>query len=528
MHFTLNMSNNFKPSVVLTHGKQELTFTVSPYAKDTIDQGFDIFDQINAFWAQLEHFRIDQIFAIFQQIFHAFDDPDMKERALLTVRLQELVGQLFAYHPMAEVRHWILFKSKSIRIPDGLSHDYVVNNDLPGSRDQTYLREEYVDLVTYAMLVRMMFPIWGEYLARTRLDYGTTFKEYYAYDLLLRTELRYCAAAQKLRLYIESNSPPEAPPSATLGGISSEDYPMWILALVVTRRVCIGDLRGLEDKAPKLVKYIYNYIVQKIQGSETNFGGMGKVTPKPMEMSGGDDEDSNGSRYETYKIREEITIGDRVFLSHGLRNIPETVQHIAPGVDEHMLMRALQTSNELTTVPILNVGQQTLARWIFRAVISPRAFDYFTRPLEVRLLAASQCILWHWGYKDLAMLATAKPVHDRLNRTVRVGAVDIKKYMPELAQLYPYPRRTNRQNRDNTNQVLGAFDLMADHLNSNDWSTTIDSSLLAELNQDSNSRLFVTPANIKARLAQLVTDHVSKLSRNNPNSILPGSNFSAV
>lgn len=521
MQFSLELDNS-KLNAVLTHGEERLEFSVSAFAKETLEEGYDIFLQINEYWKQMEHFRRDQTFVIYKAIKSAFEDPDLLDLNLLTIKLQELVGQLYALHPMDDARHWVIFKSENTRIPDSLKEVYQVNNDQPGSREQTYLRDEYIDLVTYSVLSRLMFPIWGEYLPRSKSDVGNTYKEYKAYSLLARTEMMYSAAAQKLRRYIEANSPPDAPSSAIIGGMSSEDYPVWVLSLVVTRRVCIGDLRGIDVASPKLVRYIYNFVIQKVQGSESNFANVGKVNPKTMDMAGSDEEDSGGSRFESYKIREEITIGDKVFLGHSLtRDIIGESLKIVADLDVVQLRRALETAKELEHVD-LNDAQVTLAQWIFKAVVSPRAFDYFAKPLVVQTLAASQVILWHWGYKELAMLATAKPAAEREGRTVRVSSQDAKKYGDQLTQLFPYPKRATRATRDKTDQVMGAFDLMAELFNTNDWRTTIDTSMLQTIQKDNPTRLFTTPTNIKARLAQLIVDHVSKLTRSNPYNILPG------
>lgn len=516
--------DTLKPQVTVEHGGEKLEFSVSAFAKETLDGpsvDYNIFVQINAYWAQLELYRVDQIFMIYKQIKYAFEDVELLDRGAFTVKLQELVGQLYAYHPMDEIRHWALFKCQDIRIPDILAAQYQINNDLPGTRAQTYLRDEYVDLMTYSLMMRLMFPIWGEFIPRAKGTGGTTYKEYLAYHLLARTELMHCSAALRLREYIEANSKEDAPPSAIIDGMSSQEFPVWVLALVVTRRVCIGDLRGLDTTSPKLVRYVYNFIVQKVQGSETNFGSVGKVNPKSMDIAGGDDEDSGGARYETYKIREDITIGDKVFLSHGLRNIVAESLKIVADLDVAQLKRALVTAKELEQVP-LNDAQVTLARWIFKAVVSPRATDYFNKPLVVQMLAATQVILWHWGYKELAMLVTARPSTERSGRVVRVTSLDAKKYAAELSQLFPYPKRATRANRDKTDQVQATFDLMAELFNTNDWRTTIDAPLLQTIQKDGMSRLFTTPTNIKTRLAQLIIDHVSKLTRSNPYNILPG------
>ncbi len=515
-------------TVIASHGDEKVEFDVAAYDSGTLDTQYDIFLQINEYWAQMEKFRVEQIFQLFKQIRFAFDDDRLIERSALTVQLQEYIGLIYSYHDFKETRHWVLYKCKDIRIPDSLETNYQINYDQPGSREQTYLRDEYIDLVTYALLMRIMLPVWGEFIRRVKQNAGTSFKEYVAYSLLARTELYGSAPAVKLRQYIESNSPNETPAAAILSGFSSEEYPMWVLALVVTRRVCLGDLRGLDTGTPLFVRVLYNYIAQKVSGAENNFANSGKVITKTMEMPGGDDEDSNGSRYESYRIREEITIGDKVMLSQGLKNTIHNggVLHIVPDLDLKQLGRALETASAALSNVDLNEGQVTLARWIFKSEISPRAFQYFSKPLVVEALAAAQTILWHWGYRELAMLVTAVPLHGDMLTRVTANA-DIKKYVPALQALFPYQKRIARgRNSTAEDQVVKTIETMSTHFNNCGWKITADDSLLAQYHEsnpsrDARSRLMYSPSTLKVQLAQLIIEHVSKLSRSNPHTILP-------
>lgn len=499
-----------KMEVVIEHtNKENVVWNVSSFDTKTMTTDFDLFEQINAYWAQLSTDKQDEIYNLFREIRRAFDE--IMDRNMLTYHIKELITMLYSYHQLEDIKRWVLFKS-NIFIPSVLESEYVQDSDRPGSRDQTYLREDYVNLVCFSLALRLMVPIWGEYIYRTKQEAGTTFKEYYAYLLLSNTELATCEANHKLKLYIESNIPKELPKTAIIDGVSSEDYPIWILGLITVRRVCIGDIRGLDTTNPKLVSFLFKFISSKVKSSEGSFAGI--VTDKTSESSSTADEESGGSKFEGYKIRQDITIGDKAYLEFVMNNIHSAALKIHPGLDVAMLDRALETVKALENTQ-LNIAQVTLAKWVFKSIVSPRAFAYFSKLTVLKAIAATQVILWQWDYKDLSLLVSSIPTTG--GDSIRVTNSDMKKYLTDLTLLYPYHKQTNNKTKSKiVNHAAYAIELLVDKFTENDWLITTDINLVTEVLGDRPILRLTLPANLHARLASLITDKLTKLSPSYP------------
>lgn len=509
MRITLESPQNKqspRKQVVTSHGDESIYWSVTKFDPSTIDQvDFDLFQQINAYWETFPEETQKTIFQIFARIRAAFDE--IPDRAALTHVVRENITALMSYHDLNKMREWLRF-SRHINIPDCLDGEYQPNQDQPSTRAGTYLRSDYVDLVTLSMALRMMIPIWGEFIERTKDEAGNIFKEYYSYRLLMDTEIYHCVAVNKLRAYIDANTSNETSMAAIVAGVSSENYPIWVLAMVLVRRVCVGDIRGLDTTTPKLVAYIYKFITDKTRktnGADASF--QNTVKEKPYETSSSQSDDSSSSRFEGYRIREDIPIGDKVYLEMVASNVHLLVSKICPEMDIAKLDTALQTSAQLSNV-VLSEAQVVLARWVFRDAISPRAYVYFGKQTIVRLLAGTQCILAEWGFPQLGAIATGVPTNI-LSTTI--GPSDVKRFQAEIEALYPFRKRATRGAKGKiVNHAVEGIDLLYKKMKANDWLITADEEYLRRYKDEiPNKRLCVGPV-IESKLTQLVVERISQ------------------
>ena len=172
------LSNSTK--IAVCHNDEEVIWNIGLLDKGFVNNEYDVFEHINAYWVLLEKQNkqiVDKIFNLYKQIRIMFDET--WDRNQLTQQLYQLVADLLDQHDLSDVQHWVLFHS-DILFPDAtiLKTDYVTSPDRPGTREQTYLKEDYVKLISMAVVLRTMIPIWGEFIGRTRSEAGTTFKEY--------------------------------------------------------------------------------------------------------------------------------------------------------------------------------------------------------------------------------------------------------------------------------------------------------------------------------------------------------------
>lgn len=490
---------------VLQHGNQDIGWTTEFVERTNVDRteesATDIFEQLNGYWASLPPEKQNAIYNIYFRIKRTFYETD--DSVSLTKALQPLIAQLLEYHNLEDILHWIDFKSM-IKWPTmAEKYDTEKTGNTP---DKTYLKEEYRWLVAMSIALRAVVPVWGEFLFRTRRASGTTWKEYYAFLLLSKSNLYHHPAMEKLRRYVASQIPTDKTmPGAIIGGISSEDFPTWVLALVVVRRVVVGDIRGM-DPAVSLVTFIFRFIHGKVRSQDNSFVGM--VKDKTPESQSGDNE-SNLSKLEGYKVKQESSQGDIESIDYYAQQVEQVAKKICPDIDLGLVFQSLEQARKLSGQKIWD-PQLALAQWVIKPAISPRALLYLKSNTVLTVMAIAQACLWHRGYHDLAALVLARAVsnEDELQLNIIVSQARIPdKKKEELDALYPYQRRAGgKQKQDKQkNPAVLAIESIAKGFKENVWSLSVPEDWLERLNMNSYDRRFAVPSDIKVKLAELVT-----------------------
>lgn len=491
---------NSKQNVIIEHKDQKLIWDVSAFDKSNFSGDFDMFHYNNKYLEKKSAEEQTQIFNIFKQIRLVIDESNDWKK--LSNSLAFLIKELFDHHDLQHIETWILFQT-DIQFPPDLATEYLPSNDRTGSREQTYLTSDYQRLIALTLCLRLMIPIWGEFISRTRHDTGTSFKEYFAFLLLNQTKHYSSEAMHKLTTYVQCSIPDERPNATILGGISSEDFPIWILSLVVIRRLCTNDIRGHLPNS-SLIPYIYNHVRERVRRCEAQFDGMVK-DKKVTESS----EEGRTSNLEGYKIRQEIPAGDVVLIEKAMSDIYTATKKICPDIDMSLLENAINSSSVLLGKKI-QPPQITLVQWVFKPYISTRGILLIPKKLLVQAMGATQAILWQRGHHVLSALSTASvsefdnedvsPIESRARIT--------KDLVAELDKYFPYTQRvSNRQkNAKPTKLVIESIDSICEEFSSYNWLITMDRYFLQFLTGSEANRAMPVPHDIRIKVAQLILD----------------------
>jgi hypothetical protein len=339
------ISSGGRIELLIEHNDQKLYWNVSSFDKRCFTADYDVCKHINEYWAKRAPHSQEKIFNTFYNIRAIFEE--VSETTQLIQELVPRIKILFEEHSLEDINHWVAFYAPDIVVPTSFAEIYIPSDERPGTREKTYTRPDYRDLIGMALALRVMIPIWGEFIYRTKNETGTNFKEYYAYQLLSHTKLVHSAPMDKLKIYVENNiQTDKSMASAIIGGVGSEDYATWLLALVLVRRLCVGDVSGL-NQMTNLVTFIYNYISQKINGNTNNsFGQM--IKSKEFE-SGDSSNEHNASRIEGYKIKQESPIGDIVIIDQFMQDYESVARILKSTISMELLrsfMKNAQVLNE--------------------------------------------------------------------------------------------------------------------------------------------------------------------------------------
>lgn len=79
-------------------------------------------------------------------------------------------------HEFDKVQDFLRFRANNFKIPSVIEASYDDTDiDKRYTKEQTYVTSEYVDLVTMAVILRSMIPVWGEHITNVRREIGNNF-----------------------------------------------------------------------------------------------------------------------------------------------------------------------------------------------------------------------------------------------------------------------------------------------------------------------------------------------------------------
>ena len=503
---------SIQPEMIVENKGLKLRWNVSNFAKkEFTNNGNDVCKHINQFWATLAEETQSNIFAIFADIRRQMDI--INDSTLLTKTILPLVKTLYEYHPLEKIEHWIIYNSDII-LPSSQNNffnqkflpDYVVNDQKPGNRIKTYTRPDYIGLVALTLSLRPMIPIWGEFIYRTKGDTGTRFKEFFSFRLLGSSNLIKSYPMEKLNSYVTNNIKNTQNFSAILNGIGSEDYPLWLLSLVVVRRLCIGNITGINPDI-NLVTFVFNFINQKLNNTnnDTTFG----QTVRPKEFPQDNGESDNSSRAEVYKMKQEISNGDIAIIEHFMKDPYHVAKLLDPEYDKELLDMTLETTKALNNSQ-LSRHQIILCQWVLSRVINPRGFSYLTKQKVINAIAITEAWLWKRKHYELSCLVSAV-VSDNKD-DLMIGGLDSRArisrdQMELLNKLFPYSvNRSQRPKAKPPNDAVVSIDIMTDLIGQHDWILTSHPEHTKTVTNSISYNRYSAPHEIKMLLANLVID----------------------
>lgn len=509
---------------VMQHGDECIFWNLAAFDKKYFEAGYDMFQHMNQFWATLPAEEQQAIYNQYERIHDILDDTSAKEKRIKL--LFDAIRDLYSFHSLAKLDKWVRFQS-DIQWPNWLEVNYnPQSSEYHVSREQTYLLSDYKDLIVLALALRFVLPIWSEYIDRAKDYTDTALKEYYAYQLLCKSEVFRCPAMQKLTSYIACIIPADKPKSAIVSGLSSEEFPTWVLSVALIRKICISDIRGIFPEPtyssngkrvdpPTLVTYVFNHVRERVTHNANNFSGM-IIDKDPEKQSDGGqvNNEQQVSVLESNKVKQEVSLGDKQAIIFFISDYIRVAQQMQPGIDPAFVQECvnLRRNNDLAFHQI-NDPQFTILQWMMAPFATSRGLFLVPSEIISDYLAVAEAVLWTRGKKYLAALMTAS-VYEGRNNIIHAAGTDTKARLSKeltdkINEYYPYLRKSLSKSRvapkKPTNQALAAVDIIADELSSKDWQINIHESRLKEIT-GTTKRRFSAPHDIKVLLTELVVD----------------------
>lgn len=491
-----------KHEATITYKEESLSWNIFPYFKGNNSLSYDIFEQINDYLKQSPDEFQNNLFTCYKKIHVLLELPPQS----LDNDLRKLVTELFSYTDVNSFKNWIDIKANVV-IPSDIEDFYVDTDENTGNRNRTYVKEDYCWLISLSTLLRLMMPIWGEYISKTSREKGNNFKEYYAAELINGSNLNQSIPMQKLKLFVIENIPKDKSfTSALMAAFSKEDFPEWVMSLVVVRKLCLEDIRGMSNDS-HLIKVIFQYIKHRIRTVDGNFFGI--IKEKFTARSNNNSDDNNNlSKIEGYKIRQEVSAGDIALIRASLKNPHHVARKLCPGIDTKLVNEAIKIVEPLTNV-FLQKGQKALLQYVFKPVCPTSGILLLNRVDLVRNMGVGLAVLWNAGWYDIAALMTGITIPNDEYLSLGFSGVRsriTKVQYEKLEYLYPYTRRPQGKQRVAKNQNIAIADI--ERLNevfiNNDWKLIIPQTWLDKAGMNVRASRYSAPADTRIKIAEFI------------------------
>lgn len=546
--------NKTEPALVILHKGVELRWNIP--SKDLAFE-FDIFEQINGYWAQCQPQTQDDIFALYDKIYAVFQN--IWDISVRIAALRPLIADLMEYHPQEDVFMWAWSRA-NIVVPGSIHRAFDTNGTMAGTLERTYLDEDYRWLVALSISMRVMFPIWRQFTTDTRREAGIIFKEYQAYQLLAMSSVARCPAMDRLMVFIRHTIPKDRHnDAAILLGISSEDIPNWVLSVTVVTRLCCADVRGINqspettNQITTLPAYLYNFILQKLRVIETN---VGNVSPKNSGSYAGDG-DSNLSKLEGFKIKQPTSIGNietisaylEIQMDRALGSQPvgerSLIRRLSKSPDfQRLVAESYQSVQELNAVRLTR-EQVTIAGWVMKHFVPVRSIPSLQKVDLLKMIAFSQAYLWENNHFHLAALVGGIAI-DTIDDNVgmiadRKDAIE-KEQLVELQKRFVFNKRTSSRAKTakSLNPVIVVIDRLTEDLGKYQWRITLPEHWVSKAGWSPRNKVMKIPTDIRTRLALLliaidsieplpkIPEHYSPELLDQPAPTLPETNWALI
>jgi hypothetical protein len=485
--------------------------------EDGLDTG-NIFHYLNRYWATLDRVTQDKIADCYGRINRLTRDIMLLGLESTSIKIRQEIAELLSYHDLAEIENWMMLYS-DIQIPTGLSDNFTVNEGrIQGTREKTYLKRDYIKLVAMIIGLKSVLPVLMSYTDSMGETFGTTWKEYEAFGLLNFSTYYECEAMQRLRLYVETSlNKVDNLASATIDGLSRVDFPEWLVAVTLVRRLLIADIRGIQNStgSPALMRALYKYVNERVNRYDIYF--QGTVRQKLEEGDNGGDRESNTSRLEGFKAREELTGGDiqeiEIFFEDPIN---DTYLQIDRRYDKaiklipvfQQIMTVFNDIDKVTnSVPVIRRWQHAIVELVLRDYLPPRSLGIISKEIELNCFAVAMAFLWVDGFKDLVLVLSS--IDQFKVRAIEPSINKVSKENTEiLVELFPHEVKGNkRQDRYKNAGIAGIDVLIRDIIQ---YDRRINPNLPLEMRDElglrqSSSSLPINPE-LRDRLAQLVIE----------------------
>lgn len=386
--------------VVSATGKPSLEFDLMGFFRqhDELDK---LYTHINKYLGTLDEKVQEGLYQIFSEVSLFTTANHFAEResvAYIEERLDLAAGLL----DLQNFTNWFHQNHEGLPIPDTVFDTFTEDLDMGITRDKTYVTKEYIDLIGLILFIRMLAPVYLEYLTYAK---ETSKHPYY---LIFRLFIGSCidhpeTSLGKLKEYVDVNYASLFPGNSknehlvVTAGLSDDDIVDYLIAEVIFNKLLTIEFFSTKCNA---VSYIFQTI--RFKGKFTSTGSNLRAS-----SSRGGSEREDYSYFEDYRKTTTIPIGTVVEIQHALSNLYKLASDLGlEDFDFKLYEQELKHIGKLTEERPANV-QIYLLGWFLHKVINPRALFHLENRKIVELLIFAKVALLNTNQSFIGIFLTS-------------------------------------------------------------------------------------------------------------------------
>jgi len=511
----INLYNKSQIGVKVSFHGRELEFTIGPLIskrnKDELDNG----KQFQLFNAYLDY-KGDEFKEAYFNLLQTGDEEIMmsiskKEIHPLPYKMVHDIINLF---DMLDLFNYIKNVYK-IKPPSNLMDEFdpMIEKDDKGTRVQTYLKDDYLELAALSMVIKATLPLVGHFLYVRQKEIYSDHSEYLLFNFYRQHRIYESAPMVKLlgfigKLIAQPNLGADAESIRVFEVQTSKDeMDVFYLAKVVLQRVAIATVIDDNDNR-SLINKIYNYANNRLKSTgDTSKIIRDKTALTDVESGSGDKE----SMFESYRIMTDLPANYVVEFNSITNSVNKVMNQLPKGmlevIDNKVLLDAVQFTKVFTNGNFTPYQINVLAI-TFKHFLDPRSINQITADNLVNLTAIMFAYMWGLGYQNLAVLFTAQidnTTEDAMSINITVNKSRVpKEVKEELDILFPYKRVINDTTEVNT--VEEFVNEISNEMFDKRWIPTADDKYITEIAGNKNYKN-ILPADLKIQLSKFIIEH---------------------
>ena len=439
-----------------------------------------LFVTINKYLSCRDNEINEKIFSILNE-FYLFKSKYTNYNDKNTIKYIEdtlcILNELFN---LSDFKNWLKWNTNEFNFPSDLIDEFIYDQDLTVTKEKTYTKTEYQNLLANILDIRFLLPILADIYTSVK---GINKHAYFqTLCMLTNTDIINSEELTKLRTYIleiqksisTGNNKNEY--YILLKGLSSDDVNEYILAEIIFTKLLFIDY--LNSKS-NIIGFIYQTIKFKTGYSSADSEVIRSIGVK------GENKKDDTSCYEDYRKTTNISLGNVVEIQHFLSNNNSIINNLklTNFYNEQEYKNELVYTYKLNKFKI-NKIQIILLGLLLHKYVNPRTLYYIDNKKIIELLTLMSVVLWNSNQKFISILLTSNvnETSNYINNVIKFSLSKEESNM--LNSKYSYFAGSKALSSSSKNLIEDNIIEIAKEINNNIWIPNCSIEKIKEFNND--------------------------------------------